>query len=91
VYARSLQQRQLFDWVNLRRKKQHREQHGDSSESALWRRGRPGLHNHFLDITGTGNVLEDASDGNGCGNNRWFDDTFTKSSEPKNTSFFCLN
>ena len=49
------------------------------------------LHNHFLDITGTGNVLEDASDGNGCGNNRWFDDTFTKSSPPKNTSFFCLN
>lgn len=49
------------------------------------------LHNHFLDITGTGNVLEDASDGNGCGSNRWFDDTFTKSSPPKNTSFFCLN
>jgi hypothetical protein len=49
------------------------------------------LHNHFLTITGTGNVLEDAVDANGCGTNRWFADSFTNSSPPKNTSFFCLN
>jgi parallel beta-helix repeat protein len=49
------------------------------------------LHNHFTGITGTGNTLEDAADGNGCGSNRWFGNDFTHSSPPKNTSFFCLN
>ena len=49
-------------------------------------------HNHFLVITGAGNVDEDALDENpSCGNNRWFADTFTTSSPAKNTTFFCLN
>jgi hypothetical protein len=54
--------------------------------------GLGNLHNHFLTITGTGNVVDDALDENpNCGNNRWFADTFTTSSPAKNTSFFCLN
>jgi hypothetical protein len=48
--------------------------------------------NHFLTITGTGNLNDDALDENpNCGNNRWFADTFTTSSPAKNTTFFCLN
>jgi hypothetical protein len=54
--------------------------------------GLGNLHNHFLTITGTGNVNDDALDENpNCGNNRWFADTFTTSSPAKNTTFFCLN
>jgi hypothetical protein len=54
--------------------------------------GLGNLHNHFLTITGSGNVSEDALDENpNCGNNRWFADTFATSNPAKNTSFFCLN
>jgi len=54
--------------------------------------GLGNLHNHFLTITGTGNVDDDALDENtNCGNNRWFSDSFTKSSPPKGTTVFCLN
>jgi hypothetical protein len=54
--------------------------------------GLGNLHNHFLAITGAGNVDEDALDENpNCSNNRWFADTFTKSNPAKNTTFFCLN
>jgi len=54
--------------------------------------GLGNLHNHFLLITGAGNVDQDALDENPtCGNNRWFADTFTTSSPAKNTTFFCLN
>jgi hypothetical protein len=54
--------------------------------------GLGNLHNHFLTITGAGNVDEDALDENPtCGNNRWFADTFTKTSPLKNTTLFCLN
>ena len=51
------------------------------------------LHNHFLLITGKGNVDDDALDENPtCGNNRWFADNFTTSSPAKSTtSLFCLN
>lgn len=49
------------------------------------------LHNHFSAITGTGNTLEDAVDGNGCGSNRWINDSFTNSSSAKDTTFFCIN
>ena len=39
--------------------------------------GLGNLHNHFLAITGAGNVDEDALDENpNCSNNRWFADTF---------------
>jgi hypothetical protein len=55
--------------------------------------GLGNLHNHFLLITGTGNVDDDALDENPtCGNNRWFADTFTTSSPAKSTTdLFCLN
>ncbi len=54
--------------------------------------GLGNLHNHFLTVTGTGNVSQDALDENpNCGSNRWFADTFTTSSPAKNTSLFCLN
>ena len=55
--------------------------------------GLGNLHNHFLLITGTGNVDDDALDENpNCGNNRWFADTFTTSSPAKEIqTFFCLN
>jgi parallel beta-helix repeat protein len=54
--------------------------------------GLGNLHNHFLTITGTGNVDDDALDENpNCGNNRWFSNIFATTSPAKNTSFFCLN
>jgi len=54
--------------------------------------GLGNLHNHFLTITGTGNVDDDALDENpNCGNNRWFGDSFTTVSPAKNTTFTCLN
>ena len=50
------------------------------------------LHNHFVTITGTGNLNEDAIDENpNCGNNRWFANNFTSSVPAKNTTLFCLN
>jgi len=54
--------------------------------------GLGNLHNHFLTITGAGNVNDDALDENpDCGNNRWLFDTFTTSSPAKSTTFTCLN
>jgi hypothetical protein len=54
--------------------------------------GLGNVQNHFLTITGSGNTVDDALDENpNCGGNRWFADSFTTSSPPKNTSFFCLN
>jgi len=49
------------------------------------------LHNHITATTGTGNTLEDAVDGNGCGSNRWFGNSFTNSSPAKGAGFFCIN
>jgi hypothetical protein len=54
--------------------------------------GLNNLHNHFLVITGAGNVVDDALDENpSCGSNRWAFNTFTSTSPAKNTTFFCLN
>jgi len=54
--------------------------------------GLGNLHNHFLAITGTGNVDDDALDENpNCGTNRWFSDSFTTSSPLSHTTFTCLN
>ncbi len=54
--------------------------------------GLGNLHNHFVTVTGAGNVNQDALDENpNCGSNRWFADTFTKSSPAKNTTPLCLN
>jgi parallel beta-helix repeat protein len=48
--------------------------------------------NHFLTITGTGNLNDDALDENpNCANNRWFANNFTTSSPATNTTFLCLN
>jgi parallel beta-helix repeat protein len=49
------------------------------------------LHNHITATTGRGNTLEDAVDGNGCGSNRWFGNSFTNSSPAKGAGFFCIN
>jgi len=54
--------------------------------------GLGNVHNHFLAITGTGNVDDDALDENPkCGSNRWVGDTFTTSNPAKSTTFLCLN
>jgi hypothetical protein len=54
--------------------------------------GLGSLHDHFLGITGLGNVNDDALDENAdCGNNRWFLDTFMTSSPANKTTFTCLN
>jgi hypothetical protein len=48
--------------------------------------------NRFTQITGSGNLNDDALDENpNCANNRWLFDSFTTSSPAKNTTFFCLN
>jgi hypothetical protein len=54
--------------------------------------GLGNLHNQFLEVTGTGNVDDDALDENpNCASNRWAFDSFTTSSPAKGTTFFCLN
>jgi hypothetical protein len=78
--------------------------HGTSTNSIVSNTGTPfnqrfgvavglgNLHNHFLLITGTGNVDDDALDENpNCASNRWAFDSFTTSSPAKGTTFFCLN
>ncbi len=48
--------------------------------------------NRFADITGSGNLNDDALDENpNCAINRWFGNGFTTSSPAKKTTFFCLN
>ena len=50
------------------------------------------LHNHFVRITGTDNMDDDARDENpNCGSNRWVGDSFTTSSPAKGTTLTCLN
>jgi hypothetical protein len=43
--------------------------------------GRGSLQNHFLNIVGTGNIVDDALDENpNCGTNQWYNNTFTTAS-----------
>ena len=54
--------------------------------------GLGNLDNHFLVITGMGNVVDDALDENpNCGTNRWLVNDLKTSSPAKTTTYTCLN
>ena len=49
-------------------------------------------NNDLLNITGTGNFVDDALDEKpNCGTNRWLSNDFTSSNPPRNTTFTCIN
>jgi hypothetical protein len=54
--------------------------------------GLGSLHNDFLLISGSDNLVDDALDENpNCGSNRWLFNGFMSTSPPRNTTFTCIN
>ena len=65
---------------------------GPNSQSYGVAVGLGSLHNDFLLISGSDNLVDDALDENpNCGSNRWLFNDFMSTSPAQNTTFTCIN